>query len=65
MLTIKDYQLLVLRGFDALRREINEAEQYTVQQYNQAVEQEKAIAAKSVEPKQTKTTTTETKKVTK
>ena len=34
MLTITDYDLLVLRAFEALKREINEAEQYTVNHYN-------------------------------
>lgn len=41
-MTIKDYQLLVLRAFEALRREISEAEQYTAQTYNNIVKQEQA-----------------------
>lgn len=39
MLTVADYDLLVLRGFEALRREIDEAEQFTVSHYNQLKEQ--------------------------
>ena len=41
MLQITDYHLLVLNGLAALKREIAEAEQYTVQQYNQAMNQQK------------------------
>ena len=42
MLDLKNYHLLVLNGFAALKREIEEAEQYTAQQYNNVVAQENA-----------------------
>ncbi|WP_300924656.1 hypothetical protein [uncultured Clostridium sp.] len=41
MLTTIDYDLLILRSFEALKREIDEAEQYTIQHYNQLVAQQK------------------------
>lgn len=41
MLQITDYDLLVLKGFEALKREIAEAEQYTVNHYNNIVQQQK------------------------
>ena len=41
MLNLTEYDLLVLRAFEALRREITEAENYTVQHYNALVTQQK------------------------
>ena len=38
---IGDYYLLVLRAFDALEREIKEAEEFTAQQYNNGLEQDR------------------------
>lgn len=51
MLQITDYHLLVLNAFASLKREINEAEQFTIQQYNQAMNQQKA--AQEAQQKQT------------
>lgn len=43
---ITDYDLLVLRAFEALKREISEAEQYTVNHYNTIVQQQQDEAKK-------------------
>ena len=51
MLQITDYHLLVLNAFASLKREINEAEQFTIQQYNQVMNQQKA--AQEAQQKQT------------
>ena len=43
MLTKTGYDIIVLQGLQSLRREIDEAEQYTVQQYQQHTQEEKNI----------------------
>ena len=48
-LTVDAYDLLVLRGFEALRREIDEAEQYTAQHYTQIINAQKASEEKKKE----------------
>lgn len=67
MLTTADYDLLVLRGFEALRREIEEAEQYTAQHYQQLVAQQKAKAQAQEQSKEQaeKSKTTATSKTVK
>lgn len=55
---ITDYDLLVLQAFDSLKKNIAEAEEYTVEHYNtiikrQQAEAEQAKAAQAVvEPQQ-------------
>ena len=52
MLKITDYYLLVLRGFEALRREIGEAEDFTAQQYNNQIAAERARQEQQTQPTQ-------------
>lgn len=54
-MTLQEYDLLVLRAFEALRHELNEAEEYTVQHYNtlQAQQKQKQEEAKEAAKDQT------------
>lgn len=63
MLNLTEYDLLVLRAFEALKREITEAENYTVQHYNALISQQKeAQKQQEEEAKQQEAEETETKK---
>lgn len=53
MLTKSAKDLLDLQAYEALRREIDEAAQFTVQQYQQHVEEERQQAA-DMQAQQTK-----------
>ena len=63
MLSLTEYDMLVLRAFEALRREITEAENYTVQHHTAIIAQQKeAQKQQEEEAKQQEAEETETKK---
>ena len=55
MLTKSDYDKLVLMAFEALKRDIKDCEEYTVNDYNSIIEQERKKNSQNVQTPNTQT----------